>query len=106
MNNNISSAMQAYQQALGRIGKASEETSITEPAKVDGGFSSMVKDAIAETSNVVQKSEKLSIQGITGKADIQDVVLAVSNAQQALESLVTVRNTAVQAYKEIMNMSI
>lgn len=106
MSNNITGALQAYQQALGRIGKASEETSLTAPAKAEGGFSSMVKDAIAETSNIVQKSEKLSIQGVSGKADIQDVVLAVANAEQALETIVTVRNTAVQAYQEIMRMTI
>ncbi|MDD4556548.1 MAG: flagellar hook-basal body complex protein FliE [Alphaproteobacteria bacterium] len=106
MSNNISGALQAYQQALGRIGRVNEETKIVAAPKAEGSFENMVKSAISETSQIVQQSEKMSIQGISGKADIQDVVLAVSNAEQALETLVTVRNTAVQAYQEIMRMTI
>jgi flagellar hook-basal body complex protein FliE len=41
---------------------------------------------------------------MSGKADIQDVVLAVSNAEVALETVVAVRDTAIKAYKEIMSM--
>ena len=44
--------------------------------------------------------------GIAGKADIQDVVLAVSNAEMALETVVAVRDTAIKAYKEIMQMTV
>ena len=46
------------------------------------------------------------MQGIAGKADIQDVVLAVSNAEMALETVVAVRDTAIKAYEEIMQMTV
>lgn len=102
----ISNAMQAYQQALGRIGRNYEPTAQTQAKKPEGDFGDMVKNAIYETQKAVGSSEKTSIQGLTGKADIQDVVLAVANAEQALNTLVTVRNSAVQAYQEIMRMNI
>ena len=69
MTNSISSALNAYQQALVRIGSQI-------PAEE------------------------------TAKADIQDVVLAVSNAEMALETVVAVRDTAIKAYKEIMQMTV
>ena len=46
------------------------------------------------------------IDGIQGKADIQDVVLAVSNAEMALNTVVSVRDTAIKAYNSIISMPI
>lgn len=104
MINNISSALSAYQTALGRIGG---KTPIQDQAPVAAtGFESMVKDSISNAVNLSQKSEAMSIQGIQGKADIQDVVLAVSNAQVALETVVAVRDTAIKAYQSIISMPI
>ena len=105
MSNNISSALNAYQQALGRIGAKlpAEETSKSAKAS---GFQDMVQDAITNTVDLSKKAENLSMQGIAGKADIQDVVLAVANAETALETVVAVRDTAIKAYKEIMQMPV
>jgi len=106
--NNISSALNAYQQALSRIGNAAQATTIkTEPVvKNEGGFQSMVEKAINSAEQISRSAEETSLAGLTGKADIQDVVMAVSNAELALETVVAVRDTAIKAYKEIMQMSI
>lgn len=101
MSNNISSALNAYQQALGRIGSKSP---LEDASPAQSGFKNMVEDALTTTVDLSKKSENLSMQGIAGKADIQDVVLAVANAQMALETVVAVRDTAIKAYKEIMSM--
>ena len=50
--------------------------------------------------------ESMTLQGIQGKADIQDVVLAVSNAEMALNTVVSVRDTAIKAYNTIISMPI
>ena len=103
MINNISSALNAYQQALTRINAQSQQ--ITQPAKAQQpGFGEMVKSAVEEAVNLQNESEKVTIAGIQGKADIQDVVLAVSNAETALETVVAVRDTAIKAYNTIMQM--
>ena len=100
MTNSINSALNAYQQALGRIGA---KLPAAEPA-AKSGFQDMVEQALTTTVDVSRKSEQTAISGISGKADIQDVVLAVSNAQMALETVVAVRDSAIKAYKEIMSM--
>lgn len=100
----ISSALNAYQQALGRIGA---QTPVAEAEKVQNSdFGAMVKDSIDNAVELSQQSEKMTIQGIQGKADIQDVVLAVANAETALETVVAVRDTAIKAYQTIMQMPI
>lgn len=100
----ISSALNAYQQALGRIGA---QMPVTEAKKVQNSdFGAMVKDSIDNAVELSQQSEKMTIQGIQGKADIQDVVLAVANAETALETVVAVRDSAIKAYQTIMQMPI
>ena len=100
---NINSALNAYQQALGRIGA---QMPSTEKAPAASGFQDMVKEAVENVVDTAQRSEDMTLRGIAGKADIQDVVLAVSNAEVALETVVAVRDTAINAYKEIMSMPI
>lgn len=106
MVNGISGALNAYQQALGRIGGQSPiaETPAASPAA--GGFNDMLKSAIEDTANLQKQSEITTVNAIQGKADIQDVVLAVSNAEAALQTVVAVRDTAIKAYQSIIQMPI
>ncbi len=105
--NSISNALNAYQQALTRIQaqehKISAEAAAVEP-KAD--FGEMVRGAVGEAADLNKQAENAVINGIQGKADIQDVVLAVSNAEMALETVVAVRDTAIRAYNTIMQMPI
>lgn len=100
---NMNVAMNAYQQALDRIGSRVNQQS--QPAQnINSDFKNMVKEAVVEAVDISKNAEQISINAIAGKADIQDVVLAVSNAEVALETVVAVRDTAIKAYKEIMSM--
>lgn len=104
MINNISSALNAYQTALSRIGG---QTPVAEPkAAPASNFGDMVKSSLENAVDLGRKSEMMTIAGIQGKADVQDVVLAVSNAEIALDTVVAFRDTAVKAYQSILNMQI
>lgn len=105
MVSNISSALNAYQQALGRI-SAQEQKGIVETEKTEASFGNMVKNIIEDTAELNKQAETMTLKGIQGKADIQDVVLAVANAETALETVVAVRDTAIKAYNTIMQMPI
>ena len=104
MINNISSALDAYQTALSRIGaKMPAEQPKAVPAS---NFGDMVKSSFDKAVELSKKSEAVTIAGIQGKADVQDVVLAVSNAEMALDTVVAFRDTAVKAYQSIIKMQI
>lgn len=105
MVNNISGALNAYQQALSRVAAKSPMAEVA-PSSAEGSFKDMVQGAVSSAVDISKNSERMSIQGLQGKADIQDVVLAVSNAAVALETVVAVRDSAIKAYKEIMTMPI
>ena len=104
MTNSISSALNAYQQALVRIGSQIPAEETAKASSTQSDFQSMVTNALNSAVDVYKR--QVTMQGIAGKADIQDVVLAVSNAEMALETVVAVRDTAIKAYKEIMQMTV
>ncbi len=105
--NNINTALSAYQQALGRISANNGLVkTVDEAAQNRSDFQNMVKEAVVSVQQNVKNSENMALAGMQGKADIQDVVLAISNAEVALDTVVAVRDTAIKAYKEIMQMTI
>ena len=69
-------------------------------------FGAMVKDAIGSVVAAGKKSDGLAQGMAAGKANIVDVVTAVTETEVAIESLVSVRDKVIQAYEEIMRMPI
>ena len=100
----ISNAISAYATAAKSV---SGGTTFTDDVKSDGAdFASMLKDGAKAAVDAGRKSEELSKAGLTGKADIRDVVSAVNNAEVTLETVVAVRDKVVSAYNEILRMPI
>lgn len=103
MTVNLATALTAYANAANK-GKA-PGISARETDAI-GGFADLVKDAASSAVETGKAAEKLSIQAVAGKADLNEVVMAVSNAEMTLETVVTVRDRVIQAYQDIMRMPI
>jgi flagellar hook-basal body complex protein FliE len=74
----------------------------------EGGpsFNTLLTDALGSVTKAGQTSDA-QIQSLAGgKANIVDVVTAVSETEVAVEALVAVRDKMIQAYEEIMRMPI
>ena len=69
-------------------------------------FGSLLKDAIGAVVEAGHKSDTQQHALAAGKANIVDVVTAVSETEVAVEALVLVRDRVIQAYEEIMRMPI
>ena len=48
----------------------------------------------------------MAMDMVNGKANVVDVVTAISQTEIAIESMVTVRDRVISAYEEIMRMPI
>src|SRR4026207_104327 len=70
------------------------------------GWGTMVKDAIGSVVAAGKKSDGLAQGMVAGKANIVDVVTAVTETEGAIESLGSGRDQGIQAYGEIMRMPI
>lgn len=105
MVTDIQSALSAYQTAATRavMSSVSEESQKTAP---EGTFAALVKSAVDEAIADNKLAEVKSMQAVKGTADMRDVVMAVSNAEVALQTVVAVRDKVVSAYQEILQMPI
>ena len=75
----------------------------TKPAQ---GFGEMLSEALQNTVDASRTSEAVAAKAVAGKADVTDVVSAVTNAEMALDTVVAVRDRVISAYQEILRMPI
>jgi flagellar hook-basal body complex protein FliE len=85
--------------ASGGLGRAVGETQ-------GPSFGALLKDAIGSVLEAGKASDAQQRAMVAGKANIVDVVTAVSETEVAVEALVSVRDRMIQAYEEIMRMPI
>ncbi|CAK0755023.1 Flagellar hook-basal body complex protein FliE [uncultured Gammaproteobacteria bacterium] len=97
---NVTNALAAYSTAATRpvsVGMA--------PREGDGpSFGEVLEQAAKGAIATVRKSENLSAQAVVGKADLTEVVNAVTNAEMTLQTVTSVRDKVISAYQEILRM--
>ena len=69
-------------------------------------FGAMLKDAMSAVESMGHKSDTQSRALATGKANMIDVVTAVSETEVAIDAVVAVRDRVIAAYQDIMKMPI
>jgi flagellar hook-basal body complex protein FliE len=69
-------------------------------------FGQLVQNAMNEVTTNSQKAEQQMIAQTQGKADMVDVVTAVSSAQSSLTTMMAVRDQVISAYQSIMSMPV
>jgi flagellar hook-basal body complex protein FliE len=69
-------------------------------------FGSMVSEAAKSAIDTVRSSEQVATAGVSGTADVQQVVQALSDAELTMQSVVAVRDKVLGAYNDIMKMTI
>jgi len=76
------------------------------PRDAGPSFGSMLEEAAKQTVDTLKKSETMTAQAAVGKADIADVVQAVTNAEMTLQAATSIRDKVITAYQEILRMPI
>jgi flagellar hook-basal body complex protein FliE len=69
-------------------------------------FGEMMAQVASTAVDTLKAGEAASIQGIQGKASVQQVVEAVMSAEQTLQTAIAIRDKVVAAYQEISRMAI
>lgn len=106
-------AVNAYKSAMKSAETLMRDPSSTQVAETHNplqvgkpSFGDLVGDALQTSKQGAYKAEALSTQGLLGKADLTDVITAVSNAELTLNTVVTVRDRMINAYQDIIKMPI
>lgn len=96
------SALAAYARAGGA---SPPEAEAPQPAAA-GSFGAALQGVLEQGIAASKAGEKAAEAGIAGKTDLAGVVSAVAEAEVMLQSVVAIRDRAVEAYKDIMRMPI
>lgn len=104
-------ATNAYQDALRTAQRILQQTSISDSSQqannINGpSFMDMVGDSLKSAAASGYKSESMAVKAMSGKADLTDVVTAVTEAETALTTIVALRDKAIGAYQDIIKMPI
>jgi flagellar hook-basal body complex protein FliE len=89
----------------GQSGASTGALGQAEGAK-DKSFGAMLKDAVGSVVETSHKSDAQMQSVAAGKANIVDVVTAVSETEVAVDAVVAVRDKIIAAYEDIMRMPI
>jgi len=81
---------------------------VDDAAQAGGGsdFGSVLENAVGSVLDDAHTADSLSAQGLNGGGDLTSIITAVSKAQLALQTTTTIRDRVVQAYQDIMKMTI
>ncbi len=101
-----SAAASAYArvQSSGGIGTGADE--IAETGSGGNGFGAMLGNALQSVVASGHAADSAAAAGISGHGNLTQVVMAVSQAQMALQTTTAIRDRVVSAYQDIMKMSI
>ena len=76
------------------------------PVQGQGGFGDLLKAAMSDAVQTSRTAETQIANQVQGKAELIDVVTAISAAEHSLETVMAVRDQVISAYQEIMRMPI
>jgi flagellar hook-basal body complex protein FliE len=93
--------------ALARMGEQTANLgSAATPSDGGPNFGSVLKDVINAVTDAAHKSDMQAQSVAAGKANMIDVVTAVSETETAVQALVAVRDKVISAYEDILKMPI
>ena len=69
-------------------------------------FGQMVSHAVNQAVTDSRAAESQMTAQVQGKANLIDVVTAISSAQTSLTTMISIRDQMIASYQQIMNMSI
>lgn len=104
MSVSFSNAINAYQNAARQV--TNDQPSAAEAMGQGSSFAQLVRSSLEEARDLNVNAEHMQMKALNGEADMRDLVLAVSNAELALDTVTTVRDRVLTAYQEILKMPI
>jgi flagellar hook-basal body complex protein FliE len=102
-------AVRAYEDASARLRNMSvgDVPSLDNVGKSTGtDFSNMVGNVVARSVNSAAENEAVAAKALNGQASLDELAVAVTNAELTLRTVVSVRDRVISAYQDIIKMPI
>ena len=102
----VSGALSAYKQAGNIASSSGQATAQTKPSASGDAFSNILSDFLGDAVQSVRHGEEMAALGAVGKADLQEVILAVSDAEVMMQTVTSIRDKVISAYQEVIRSAI
>jgi flagellar hook-basal body complex protein FliE len=102
----FSAASNAYANTTNLVGQAAKSTPQLPKETTGADFGQMVTEAVGNVVETGRQADQKAMDLVDGKANVVDVVTAISETEIAMETMVTIRDRVITAYEEIMRMPI
>lgn len=108
INTPFNAATAAYGNASRLINQAAKPTTdlTASAASTGNSFADLLAQNVQGVVDQGKVSDQMAMDMISGKANVVDMVTALSETEMAIESMVTIRDRVISAYEEIMRMPI
>jgi flagellar hook-basal body complex protein FliE len=85
-----------------------QKTGAMPGVEADGkaSFGDTIRNLASSAIDSLKQSERASAAAVTGKAELTDVVEAVTRAEMTIQTVVAMRDRLLSSYQEIMRMPI
>ncbi|UXN66624.1 flagellar hook-basal body complex protein FliE (plasmid) [Phyllobacterium sp. A18/5-2] len=99
--NALSKLSETVNQGATAAGASAPAAAVGQPS-----FDNVLSQLAGSVSGKLETAEAISMQSMTGDVPTRDVVNAVMDAEQSLQTAIAIRDKIVQAYLEISRMPI
>lgn len=102
----FNAAANAYGNASRLINQAAKPNTDLTAKATGGNFADILAQNVQGVIEQGNSSDKMAMEMVSGKANVVDMVTALTETEMAIESMVTLRDRVITAYEEIMRMPI
>ncbi|MBS0964992.1 flagellar hook-basal body complex protein FliE [Acetobacter okinawensis] len=101
-------ALNAYGQTQKNTQSTTDDqgTGSTGGADIVSSFTSALNNALKGAIQTGKTAEAQTAAGLSGKGNMSDIATSVEEAKLTLQTVTTVRDRVVQAYQDVMKMTI
>ena len=89
---------------IGNVGQAPVGTANKVHVKNPSEFGKVIKGAIRKVNGLEREADKSIMDLLNGKADVHETMINLQKYDISMRLLLTIRNKAIEAYKEIIHM--
>ena len=89
---------------IGNLQQAASKTNKTLKPGSQTEFGNVIKGAVDRVNGLEREANRSIVDLLNGKADIHETMINLQKVDISMRLLLTIRNKAVEAYREIMHM--
>jgi flagellar hook-basal body complex protein FliE len=99
-------ALSAYNKIAGLQGGFGTDEVSSSNAGSGANFTQLVEEALGKTVDKIKTAEVKAAGSLSGEVSMEELAIAVANAEMSLKTVITIRDKLITAFQDIIRMPI